>query len=217
MTFYNDRPNDNQERIAVLADSAIVLDFETTGLDADEGHRVTEIAALRVRGDRVIERFESLVNSGARIPGYIAKFTGITQAMVDGAPDAANVFRRLLDFIGTDSVIAHNAWFDQGFLARECERLGLDNPVPEFVCSVRIARRLFPELKSHALGSLASRLGLPFVSGAHRAGVDASVTANILFRSCELLRSKLAVPSVDMATLRRYAANVELIPIATAA
>src|SRR5262245_15221876 len=112
MTFYNDHPNENQERIAVLADSAIVLDFETTGLDADEGHRVTEIAALRVRGDRVVERFESLVNCGATIPGYIAKFTGITQAMVDDAPDAASTFRRLLDFIGTDSVIAHNAWFD---------------------------------------------------------------------------------------------------------
>src|SRR5262245_40123128 len=121
--------NASQERIAVLSDTAIVLDFETTGLDADEGHRVTEIAALRVRGDRVVGRFESLVNCGARIPAYISRFTGITQSMIDNAPEAASVFRQLLEFIGTDTVIAHNAWFDEGFLARECQRLGLKNPV----------------------------------------------------------------------------------------
>lgn len=201
----------------MLSDTAIVLDFETTGLDADEGHRVTEIAALRVRGDRVVGRFESLVNSGARIPGYIAKFTGITQTMIDNAPDAARVFRQLLAFIGTDKVIAHNAWFDEGFLARECERLGLPNSVPEFVCSVRIARRLFPELKSHALGSLASRLGMPFMPGAHCAGVDASVTASIVLRMCELLRARLATPGVDVATLHRFATSADVDPIATAA
>ena len=201
----------------MLAETAIVLDFETTGLDADEGHRVTEVAALRVQGDRVVGRFESLVNCGIRIPAHISRFTGITQAMVDRAPDAANVFRQLLDFVGSDTVIAHNAWFDQGFLARECQRLGLANQLREFVCSVKIARRLLPEMKSHALGCLASRLAIPFTPGAHRAGVDASVTAKFLFRACDILRSRFALPAVDLATLRGFASGAALDPLGVAA
>jgi DNA polymerase-3 subunit epsilon len=202
---------------SVLAESIIVLDFETTGLRCDQGDRVTEIAALRVHGNRIVERFETLVNCGARIPAYIAKFTGITQSMVDTAPAAAGVFARLLEFIGPDAVIAHNAGFDQDFLDGECRRLGLVNHVPEFICSVQITRRMFPDLKSHALGCLASRLGIPFTPGAHRAAVDATVTANILFRASDILRTRFAVPSVDVSTLRRFACLPDEVAVASAA
>jgi DNA polymerase III subunit epsilon len=203
---------------AVLADTAIVLDFETTGLDSEGGDRVTEIAALRVRGDRIVERFGSLVNCGMRIPSYISKFTGITQAMVDNAPDSADVFRKLVQFIGSDAVIAHNAGFDQAFLDSECERYGLIHRVPPFICSVQLTRRLFPDMKSHALGCLASRLGIPFAPGAHRADVDATVTTNVLFKVCDILRTQFAVPVVDVSVLRRFArAQEEPVAIATAA
>lgn len=188
----------------MLADSAIVLDFETTGLYCDQGDRVTEIAALRVRGNCIVERFETLVNCGIRIPSYISKFTGITQSMVDAAPQASGVFRALLEFIGADTVIAHNAGFDQGFLDSECRRWGLRHQVPEFICSLQIARRLLPEMKSHALGCLASRLGIPFTPGAHRAAVDATVTANVLFRAVDMVKSRFALPAVDVHTLRRF-------------
>jgi len=188
----------------VLADTAIVLDFETTGLYYDQGDRVTEIAALRVRGDTVVERFETLVNCDIRIPSYIARFTGITQSMVDTAPAAAGVFRQLLQFIGPDPVIAHNAGFDQAFLDSECRRWGLSHQVPDFICSLQIARRLLPEMKSHALGCLASRLGIPFTPGAHRAAVDATVTANVLFRTTDLLRTRFALPRIDVQMLREF-------------
>ena len=201
----------------VLAQTAVVLDFETTGLHPEQGDRVTEIAALRVQGDRIVARFESLLNCGVRIPHHISKFTGITQSMVDAAPDAASAFRQLLQFIGTDAVIAHNADFDQGFLESECRRLGLANHVPDFICSVRIARRLFPDMKSHALGCLASHLGIPFTPGAHRAAVDAAVTTKILFRSCDILRTRFAVPRVDVRVLRQLAGVQENIEIAAAA
>jgi DNA polymerase-3 subunit epsilon len=199
----------------VLADTAIVLDFETTGLYYDQGDRVTEIAALRIRGDRIVERFESLVNCDMRIPAYIAKFTGISQSMVDTAPAAAGVFRKLLQFIGSDPVIAHNAGFDQAFLDSECRRWGLTHQVPDFICSLQIARRLLPEMKSHALGCLASRLGIPFAPGAHRAAVDATVTANVLFRAVDLLRTRFALPAVDVDALRRFI-RVEPAPLAIA-
>ena len=203
------RCKSNQRAAAVLAATAIVLDFETTGLQCDEGHRVTEVAALRIRGNRIVGKFESLVNCDMRIPRHIAGFTGITQSMVDAAPRAPAVFRELVAFIGDDQVIAHNAWFDQSFLAAECDRLGILHNTSEFICSYRIARRLLPRMKSHALGCLASHLRIPFTPGAHRAAVDASVTASVIFRLCELAPNESAYAQVDLNVLRRLSRPIE--------
>jgi len=189
----------------VLADSAIILDFETTGLRCDEGHRVTEVAALRIRGDRIVERFESLVNCDMRIPGHIVSFTGITQAMVDAAPHASSVFAELVAFIGADRVIAHNAWFDQGFLESECRRLGIGYRPSEFICSFQIARNVLPHMKSHALGCLASHLRIPFAPGKHRAAVDATLTASVMFRLCARIAEARGLAHVDLDVLRRCA------------
>lgn len=201
----------------MLVEDVVVLDFETTGLNPDRGDRVTEVAALRIRGGRVVESFESLVNCDVRVPAYISKFTGITQSMVDAAPAPAVVVPQLLRFIGTDAVIAHNASFDQLVLDSECKRLGLVNPLPDFICSVLIARCMFPSMKSHALGCLASHLGIPFAPGAHRAAVDATVTTNILLRACDLIRTRFAVPRVDASVLRRIACAVQMAESTSAA
>ena len=87
----------------------VMLDFETTGLSPEGGDRITEVAALRIAGGQVVERYVSLVNCGVRVPSFITQLTGITQAMVDGAPPAAEVVPSLLDFIGGDVLAAHNA------------------------------------------------------------------------------------------------------------
>jgi DNA polymerase III epsilon subunit-like protein len=84
------------------------------------------------------------------------------------------------------------------------------NPLPDFICSVLIARCMFPDMKSHALGCLASRLGIPFAPGAHRAAVDATVTANVLIRACDVIRTRFAVPRVDASVLRRIARATEM-------
>lgn len=206
----------------MLADRVIVLDFETTGLHPEEGDRVTEVAALKVQGGRIVGSFTSLVNCGVAIPAYISKFTGITQQMIDAAPEPALVFRKLLQFIGHHPVLAHNAIFDRRFLQSECRRLGLagSDSLPEFICSVGIARRMFPELKSHALGALAAHLGLAFTPNIHRATVDAELTTKILFGVCDILRRRLRLPSIDLDVLRRVAgasAETEELAVASAA
>ncbi len=197
--------------IVVLAESVVVLDLETTGLRYDQGDRVTEICALRVRGNAVIERFETLVNCGIRLPNYIVRFTGITQAMVDAAPPPSQAFADLLSFIGTDTVVAHNAAFDQGFLISECNRERLTAIDSDFVCSLQMARRLFPDMKSHALGCLASRLGIRLDSALHRAGVDAELTARIVLYVAQTLQTKYCVELVTAQVLKTFAyAAVEL-------
>src|SRR5476649_3060871 len=106
----------SRDAMNVFAQPIVMIDFETTGLSPDMGDRITEVAALRIAGGRVVDRYVSLINCGVRIPSFITGLTGITQAMVDGAPPVAQVLPRLLDFIGADALSAHNASFDEKFL-----------------------------------------------------------------------------------------------------
>ena len=179
----------------------VVLDLETTGLNVNEGDRVTEVAALRVRDGRIIHRFETLVNCQRRISHSIARYTHITQDMIDSAPRSAEVFRALVPFIGNDIVFAHNAVFDQGFFQMECARAGVACNSSAFMCSVKLAQHVFPGLSSYALGPLAHQLGLRTTNVAHRAGPDAELTAQVLIKLSKALCLKHALPFVDTALL----------------
>ena len=90
--------------MSVFERPIVMLDFETTGLSPAFGDRITEVAAVRIVGGRITERYVSLVNTGARIPAFITSLTGITQAMVDSAPPDTRVVPELIDFIGTDTL-----------------------------------------------------------------------------------------------------------------
>jgi DNA polymerase-3 subunit epsilon len=157
-----------------------MLDFETTGLSPEGGDRITEVAALRIAGGRVVERYVSLVNCGVRIPPFIVQYTGITQEMVDTAPPADIVVPQLIDFIGNDPLAAHNASFDEKFLMAEGALLGHACRHSALVCSLKLARRVFPGLGSYKLGQLSRALGIAFSSRAHRAEADAEVAAEVL-------------------------------------
>ena len=158
----------------------VMLDFETTGLSPAMGDRITEVAALRIVGGRVTDRYVSLINCNARIPSFISALTGITQAMVDDAPPVRRVLPELLDFIGSDTLSAHNASFDEKFLTAEAGRLGMAPAHQALVCSLKLSRRLFPGMPSYKLGVLSSQLGIRFRSAAHRAESDAEVGAELL-------------------------------------
>jgi len=158
----------------------VMLDFETTGLSPEAGDRITEVAALRIAGGRVVDRFVSLVNCGVRIPPFIVQYTGITQDMVDNAPPADEIVPRLIDFIGADPLAAHNASFDEKFLKAEGAMLGRDCRHSDLVCSLKLARRVFPGQDSYKLGLLTRALGIRFNGRAHRAEADAEVAAELL-------------------------------------
>ena len=160
----------------------MVLDFETTGLSPLRGDRITEVAVVRLEGARITDRYESLVNCGVLVPPFITDYTGISQRMVDGAPPVGEVLRALDRFIGSSPVIAHNASFDQRFFQSEFRKSGLSVGEDAFLCSLRLSRRIYPTLRSHALGELARQLRLSSSGAAHRAGADAEVTAGLVMR-----------------------------------
>lgn len=158
-----------------------VIDFETTGLSPAHGARPTEIAVVLVRGDEIVDRFQSLMNPGMPIPGEIQAFTGITDSMVRKAPPVREVMRDAIRFTGGHPIVAHNASFDRKFWERETAAIrGLE--MSTFLCSLLLSRRLFPGAPNHKLATLVQALGLPSDGRFHRALADAECTAHLFIR-----------------------------------
>ena len=92
------------------------------------GDRATEVAIVMMEGGRVVDRFQSLMNAGVRIPAFITQLTGITNAMVAAAPPAAQVMAEAGRFVGEVPMVAHNASFDRKFWVEELARAGKSSP-----------------------------------------------------------------------------------------
>lgn len=177
-----------------------VIDFETTGISPDHGDRATEVAIVLVESGRVVDRFQSLMNAGIRIPAFITQLTGISNAMVAAAPDAARVMADASRFVGDAPMVAHNASFDRKFWVGELARLGLPAPQP-FACTVLVSRRLYPQAPNHKLGTLVDYHHLPRTGAAHRALADAEMAAALLGQIQHDLRTRHGVAKPDHALL----------------
>jgi DNA polymerase-3 subunit epsilon len=177
-----------------------VIDFETTGMSPDLGDRATEVAIVMVDGGRVVDRFQSLMNAGVRIPSFITQLTGISNAMVASAPDAAEVMAEASRFVGTTPLVAHNAAFDRKFWTAELARLDLP-ALQSFACTLLVSRRLYPQAPNHKLGSLVDYHHLPRTGVAHRALADAEMATALLDRILHDLRARHGVARPDHALL----------------
>jgi DNA polymerase-3 subunit epsilon len=153
------------------------VDLETTGGNALY-HRVIEVGIVLVDGGRVVEEWSSLVNPGCRIPGQIEQFTGITNAMVADAPAFGDLAAEVMSRLDGRLFVAHNARFDYGFLRNEFRRAGLALRAP-VLCTVRLSRRMDPQVRGHGLDAVMERHGLS-CAARHRALGDARVLADLL-------------------------------------
>lgn len=167
----------------------VVVDFETTGGSPYRGHRVTEVGAVCVSGGKITDSYSTLINPGRRIPGMITSLTGITEAMVAGAPRFGEVASRVSDAIAGRVFVAHNAAFDWRFMCHEMQMATGMQPRGRQLCTVRLARKLLPELPSRGLDSLALYFGLR-IESRHRALDDAVATAKLLIRFIEMLEER---------------------------
>lgn len=180
----------------------VVLDFETTGLSPDAGDRTIEVGAVLVENNRITDRFQSLMNPGRRVSGFIEQYTGITNSMLKDAPPAAEVMERFAAFIDRRHLVAHNASFDRRFLDAELKRIALPRR-QEFACSMLISRRLNPGAPSHGLESLVRYKGLATSGVFHRALADAEMTAHLWIRMVEELKKEHRLKSVPFELMQR--------------
>ncbi|TCJ16035.1 DEDD exonuclease domain-containing protein [Rubrobacter taiwanensis] len=161
----------------------VVFDVETTGSSADGGG-ITEIGAVRIEDGRVVDRFSTLVNPERPIEPFVARLTGITDAMVAGAPKTAEVIPRFERFTEGTVLVGHNAAFDCAFVAAARGGEPLPNPVLD---TLRLARALVPGLRRYRLAALARHLRVR-ESPNHRALSDAAATAEIFLKLLQMLR-----------------------------
>ena len=188
-----------------MAPPIAVIDFETTGMVPAQGARATEVAIVLLEGSQVVDRFASLMQTGAWIPPFIEELTGISNAMVAAAPPAEAVMREAARFVGDAPMVAHNAAFDSKFWQSELQHAGLQATQP-FACTVLLSRRVYPDAPSHKLGNLIDHLGLPRTGRAHRALADAEMAAALLARMQHDLGQRYGVPWPDHALLMRLQA-----------
>jgi len=179
-----------------------VIDFETTGLSPAMGDRATEVAAVILEDGKVVDRYQSLMNAGVRIPPFIESLTGISNEMVRQAPPAAQVMREVSDFVGGYPLVAHNASFDCKFWDAELGRIERSRQ-QAFVCSLLLSRRIFPQAPSHKLGALVEYANLPRAGRYHRALADAEMAASLLLHLVGELREEHQVSKVSVDLLRK--------------
>ena len=166
-----------------------VVDVETTGTRAQVGGRILEVAVAIVEGGTIHLGFEALLDPGTRIPLWVTGLTGITEPMVAGRPRFGDVAAGLGRALDAAVFVAHNARFDWRFLAAECAAVGVPAPSGKPLCTVRLTRRLVPELRHRGLDQVAAFFGVDNPAR-HRAFGDALATAHILRALIERARER---------------------------
>ncbi len=156
----------------------LAVDTETNGLAGDDCE-LTEVGAVLVGGGELHDRFSSLCRCAMPLRRGIQRLTGITQAMVDGAPAPDGVLPRLAQLLRGRVMVAHNAPFDLRVLRQAFARAGLEWPDPPVLCTAALARVLLPLQRRRGLGVLADALGIE-VRRAHRALADAETCGMVL-------------------------------------
>ena len=157
----------------------VVLDLETTGLNCYYD-RIIQFGGVKVEHGMVTESLSVYINPERPLPRKIVEVTTITDAELADKPTIDVAIHKILDFIGDAILVTHNADFDFSFLQQSLLRLGmpvLTNPV---IDTLSLSRYLFPESKSHRLGSLCRNMEVAYNEDeAHRADYDARVLNDV--------------------------------------
>jgi DNA polymerase-3 subunit epsilon len=169
--------------------SYVVVDVETTGGRPWGGDRITEVAAVVVSGGEVREVYETLVNPERSIPPMITALTNISWSMVRDAPLFRDICDEFVDVLAGNVFVAHNAGFDWRFVTSEISRARAHRLEGRRLCTVRLARRLLPHLRSRSLDHVAAYYGVE-ITARHRAGGDAVATAQVLLRLLDDARDR---------------------------
>ena len=184
--------------------SVVVLDFETTGLSPDYGDRAIEIGAVLLQDNRIVDRFQSLMNPEMRVNSFIEEYTGITNKMLASAPSIAEAMGKFAKFMAGHHLVAHNANFDRRFLDAELLRINKRRH-QEFACSMLLARRLYPDAPSHRLETLVQYKNLVTNGVYHRALADAEMTAHLWINMVSDLKDDFQFSQVPFTLMQQLA------------
>lgn len=166
-----------------------IIDVETTGKGIN-GNRITEICVVRLENGIEVDKLVSLVNPQQFIPPFITHLTGIDDQMVEDAPLFEEIAQQILEITKDAIFVAHNVNFDFNVIRNEFKRLDISFTRKK-LCTVRLSRKLIPNLYSYSLGNLCASIGIP-LNNRHRAEGDTDATV-LLFKKILLLDPEFIV------------------------
>ena len=153
-----------------------IVDIETTGGYA-AANDITEIAIVLHDGQGVTEVYQTLIKPSVPIPYFIQSLTGIHPLMLEDAPGFGEVAGQIHEMLQGRIFVAHNVNFDYSFVKHHLAASGLELNAQK-LCTVRLARKVFPSLPSYSLGNLCRHFNI-IIENRHRAGGDATATARL--------------------------------------
>ena len=182
-----------------FCDDYTIIDIETTGLSRyyDE---IIELSALKVKDNKVVGKFNSLVKPEYEIPEFITELTGISNEMVKDAPNIHHVLPEYIEFIADDIIVGHNVHFDIGFINQ------ITAFSKDYIDTMSVSRVILPELAHHRLSDLSNFFGIDY-SNAHRANEDCIIT----FKCYEGLRQKATESGIDITQHRKKLRSKDII------
>lgn len=148
----------------------IVLDVETTGLDVYK-ERMIEFAAVKLVGNKITDRFETLINPEQPIRYSSYLIHNISQEMVEDAPKLPEIMPKILDFIGDYPIVGHNVVFDFNFINHASKLVYGKEITNRTIDSQALFKEVFPDEVSHGLEALMQRMNVEY-STRHRAMAD---------------------------------------------
>lgn len=189
-----------------------IVDLETTGL-SPAADVIIEVAAFKYKNNELTDKYTTLIkpidkDTGTviHIDDFVTNLTGITNEMVSTAPTFKEISKDLYDFLYGDVIVGHNVNFDVNFLRENF--LSLDMPFPNnYVDTLRLARRLFPELPHHRLSDLSDHFGLKGVD--HRAVGDVKMTKEVL----EIFRNHVRENNINLADFLNHRLDLKKIVV----
>lgn len=181
-----------------------VFDLETTGLRS-HSERIIQVAVVHVTANTIDGEWETFVNPGEDflpLKPKITELTGIETDDLTGAPDEAQMMAGLSSFVGDRIIAGHNIkFFDIPFVVRAERRTGIDVQTQYYIDTIKLMRRLHPDLGAHTLAASADHYGLPFsAADLHNAMVDTRLTAQVMLKQIEDLSARGVTTFSEMIT-----------------
>lgn len=171
------------------------VDIETTGTSIFSD-RIIEICILRVENNHLVREFSTLVNPETRIDPFIEKYTGISSEELEDAPLFYKIKDEILEHLSESIFVAHNVRFDYGFVRNEFSRVGLKFS-SKHLCTVKLARLLYPGFKRYNLDSLIERHQLE-IKSRHRAYDDTKAIWDFYKKSYDSIDSKKFIKAINI-------------------
>jgi len=165
----------------VIQTEFAVVDLETTGLFPKRGDKIIEFAAIRLDGSgEIVREYNTLINPNRDL-GPV-NIHGITAKEIKNAPIFSEVAGDVVSMLSGAVFVAHNASFDTNFIYSEMAHIGYDIPLDTTLCTISLARMVYPNIPCRKLGLLCNYFDIP-LERHHSAFSDALATSN-LFNLC---------------------------------